>query len=574
MRLSTAAILPAVSTKDAAPEFGRYPDRVLLVASLAAAVAFIAIGIQRPVWLDEANSLLISSRSFSGIVAALRVDNNFPLYYFLLAPWMRLFGDSEIALRSLSAIFYLGGAGAVYLIGKDFCAQTRAAWYSAFFYMASAVAIRSAQNIRMYSLLGMLSAFALLSLLRLLRGNGSWPARIFFTLAHTAGLLTHPWFAFVAAAEAVLVLLLDRKHFVEWLRAIIPAAILFSVLWGPEFLNQLRNQATDWMPPFEQAIWLDELLGFYTVIPSLALYVLAAAAWLMQDRAKRKTLLRDKGIALLLVFFAATLALPLLASWARPIYWPGRYAIIALAPLSAVLGVVLSSTIPRPILPLAALLLLVFGVTQQLAHRNDTPEADLEAGQSDRTTAQFLLSHAAPGDAIVFTSLTRAAADYYFRRSHAADRFVEISFPAETAQHLGWLDLGFSPDRRGRLETEAAAIVSRLQQLEAAGRKVWMYDGYARQVSSVLKLKLDAANAPPHVYPLRGPYHQRILAYFAQLAPVAASVNASLVLLTEFNNSKPSSGYSGRIKAARTWVYRNWISIWKPDPNPTLGWRS
>lgn len=500
-----------------APGIGPYLDRVLLAASLAAAVAFVAIGIQRPVWLDEANSVLISSRPFTGIVAALRVDNNFPLYYFLLAPWMRLFGDSEIALRALSAIFYLGGAGAAYLIGKDLCADARAARYSAFFYLASAVAIRSAQNIRMYSLLGMLSAFALLSLLRLLRGNGSWRTRIFFALAHAAGLLTHPWFAFVLPAEALLVLLLDRRRFVEWMRAILPAAILFCALWGPEFLNQVRNQATDWMPPFEQAIWLDELLGFYAVIPSLALYFLASAAWLMEkDRAKRKTLLRDKGVAMLLVYFAANLALPLLASWARPIYWPGRYAIIALPPLAALLGIVLSSTLPRPILPLAGLLLLVFGVTQQAAHRNDTPEADLEAGQSDRATAQFLLSHAAPGDAIVFTSLTRAAADYYFRRSRAANRFVEVSFPGETAQHLGWLDLGFGPDRRRRLETEASATVSRLQQLEAAGRTVWMYDGYARQVSSVLKQKLDSTNAPPRVYALSGPYHQRILAYFAQ----------------------------------------------------------
>src|SRR5687767_10835676 len=107
-----------------------WTERVLVVAALAAAVIFVAVGMGRPVWLDEANSVLIADRSMSGILEALRRDNNLPLYYFLLSFWIRLFGDSEIALRSLSAVFYLGGCAASWALGMRLTRDRRAAWYS------------------------------------------------------------------------------------------------------------------------------------------------------------------------------------------------------------------------------------------------------------------------------------------------------------------------------------------------------------------------------------------------------------------------------------------------------------
>jgi mannosyltransferase len=511
--LPNADAVPAAKTT--AEPIGRYLERSLMAASFAAAAAFIVIGIQHPLWLDEANSVLISSQPFSGIVAALRVDNNFPLFYFLLALWMRLFGDSEIALRALSALFYVGGAGAAYLIGRDLSAQRRAAGYSAFFYMTSLLAIRNAQNIRMYSLLGMLSAFGLLAFLRLMRGDCTWRTRALLVGVHTAGLLTHPWFGFVLLAEAAVALLLEKERFRQWIAVVLPVALLFGLLWGPAFLRQLRDGATDWMPPLQRSLWVEAPAEFYSAISSCVLYILAAIGWIRETPAKRKLLLRKNRVLLLFVFFAVCLALPLIVSSVRPIYWPGRYVIIALAPLAVILGVVLSSTLPSGVLPLAGLLLLIYSVGYQVAHRNDVPEAELKDGQSDRTTAQFLLDHAAPGDAIIFTSLTRAAADYYFRRSGAKTRFLEISFPGETAQHLGWMDLDFSANRRSRLEAEASSIICRLQTVEAAGRTIWMYDGYAWQISAILKQKLDSMHPPARVYSLSGPYHKRLLAYFA-----------------------------------------------------------
>jgi len=142
-------------------------ERLLIAASLVGVAVFVAVGIERPVWLDEANSALIASRGFAGVIDSLRHENNLPGYYFLLSLWMRIFGDSEIALRSLSAIFYLAGCVAAGALGKRLSANSRCGWYAAFFYACSPLAIRNAQNIRMYALLGLLSGLSILIFLKL-----------------------------------------------------------------------------------------------------------------------------------------------------------------------------------------------------------------------------------------------------------------------------------------------------------------------------------------------------------------------------------------------------------------------
>jgi uncharacterized membrane protein len=76
----------------------------ILLASL-----YATYGIDRSVWLDEANTALIANESLKQIVSSLSRDVSPPLYYFLLSGWVRLFGNSEIVLRLPSVLFYLAG---------------------------------------------------------------------------------------------------------------------------------------------------------------------------------------------------------------------------------------------------------------------------------------------------------------------------------------------------------------------------------------------------------------------------------------------------------------------------------
>jgi hypothetical protein len=111
----------------------------------------------------------------------------------------------------------------------------------------------------------------------------------------------------------------------------------------------------------------------------------------------------------------------------------------------------------------------------------------------------------------VFTSLTRAAADYYFLRAGAAHRFVEISFPAEVATHLGWMDMVLSAQNQPRLEAEDDAAVARIQEVLAGGGRAWVYEGYGGALTKVLINRLGSVFPAQSKHALEGPYHTSII---------------------------------------------------------------
>src|SRR5689334_5452297 len=169
----------------------RAPEIALIGLAVAAAWIGILVGIGRPIWHDDANAVLMARQDFSGMWNALRQDNNLPAYYVLLWAWIRAFGESEPALRSLSALFYLAGAGIVAGLAFAMFRSRRAALYSAVLYAASTQLTAQAQSVRMYTLLGFLSAASMWLFVSIFRegpfsdpppasepapfGSGGWP---------------------------------------------------------------------------------------------------------------------------------------------------------------------------------------------------------------------------------------------------------------------------------------------------------------------------------------------------------------------------------------------------------------
>ena len=144
--------------------------------------------------------------------------------------------------------------------------------------------------------------------------------------------------------------------------------------------------------------------------------------------------------------------------------------------------------------------------------RSINPETGLPAGSSDKATAQFLLRNAQAGDAVIFTSLSRPAVDYYLHREHAESRFVEISFPRENAAHIGWRDTTAMGARRAMLRAEAAGVVERLKELPG---KTWVLYGYDPSVSGILRARLDRSLTLRKENFVAGPFHAVVLEYAA-----------------------------------------------------------
>lgn len=127
-------------------------DWLLLVGGL---VVFAVLGLWNisaaSIWFDEAFSAYIAQFSLVDIVRYTAADVHPPMYYWLLSLWQSLFGQSELALRSMSLLF----AGVAILFAYLFVRRwfgRKAALLSLLFLVLSPMLLRYGQEARMYTL--------------------------------------------------------------------------------------------------------------------------------------------------------------------------------------------------------------------------------------------------------------------------------------------------------------------------------------------------------------------------------------------------------------------------------------
>jgi len=156
-------------------------------------------------WRDEAFSYLLAKKNIVEIIFLTAKDYNPPLYYLILHFWMKFFGHSEIALRSLSLIFYWATIYIVFLfLTEIFKIKNKLLLLlSLIFFIANPVLIYYAFEARMYTLLAF---FSVLSSYAFLKEN----KKIYF-FATTFGLLTHYYMIFVFLSHLITYFINKKK---------------------------------------------------------------------------------------------------------------------------------------------------------------------------------------------------------------------------------------------------------------------------------------------------------------------------------------------------------------------------
>ncbi|HET6818004.1 MAG TPA: glycosyltransferase family 39 protein [Mycobacteriales bacterium] len=318
---------------------------VIFVLVCAVVLRFLALS---PLWLDEAQTVEIAHRSVSGLLSALRHDGSPPLYYLLLHAWMKVFGTSSLAVRSLSGVFSVAALPLMWRVARHLGARRREAWVATLLLATNPFAIRYATETRMYSLVMLLWLLAFLAFRRVwLEGGARWIAAAAVTSA--ALYLTHYWSLFFAAAVGVGALVVVRRQRAPALRVLLSLALgaLGLVPWLPSFLFQLRHTGAPWGSPPSFAtpflspqdwagagpVGSDALLSFaYYALALLALVGSATATGVLIGRRPRRTpswLLGVAGGALLL---GCTVSLVLGSAYA------GRYSSVAVVPFLLVVA--------------------------------------------------------------------------------------------------------------------------------------------------------------------------------------------------------------------------------------------
>jgi uncharacterized membrane protein len=192
-------------------------------------------------WIDEGFTAFASGLSPRNIVRYAQSTDHPPLYFLLQHYWGVLFGNSEYALRALSAFFGTLSLPVFYFLAKrvlkDSVAVALAMWLFAF----SIMQVWYSQEARTYELASFLALVGLYSLVLFLEKRS---AALFATivLSVTAGLYMHNMMLFYLLALNVTWLIYPSERAgMQRVREALLADVLVSVLylpWVPSLLTQ------------------------------------------------------------------------------------------------------------------------------------------------------------------------------------------------------------------------------------------------------------------------------------------------------------------------------------------------
>lgn len=452
-----------------------------VVLALLACILLLAISLRafrigsKGVWVDEANAVVIADHPLDGIVSSLRPDSSPPLYYFLLHLWIGMFGYSEAALRALSALFGVLLVASAFVVGRQLFSP-RAGLYAALFVAVSPVQVLYSQEMRMYSLLPLVALWAIAFTIRCAREGGAKNAcgAVLFT---AAALYTHNYGLFLLPAVALIAIgsRESRARIGLWAAVGTGVAALY-LPWVPILLSQLANTGQyAWFLPFWKLFGLARML-LHTgtsfafgvgglaylntgmgrgmlVIALLSFCVVAFAVWV----ARRDEARGPAARAILAYLLVPLAAAGVLSCVSTPCYVAGRCDQLVFPAFVLLLALGLDSigmTVFRG--ALLAGILVCAGFTLHQFY-----DTDPKAG--DREYAKVVLANAKPGEAVLCTSLTRASLEYYMRL--AGKPLSLLSYPRETAEHLGNQDDSVLLERAGHLEAEAEAVLEEAKRL-------------------------------------------------------------------------------------------------------------
>lgn len=171
-------------------------------------------------WRDEAFSYLLAKKNILQIIALSAHDFTPPLYYMALHFWIKLFGISEIMIRSLSLIFFWGTCYVFYLLLKDFLQlKNRTAFLYILLFLANPLLNYFAFEARMYSLFAFLVT---LSFYFLLKKNYKG-----YIIASVLGFYTHYFMILVLISQFMAVKKKLRSFFYLPLALFIPWILFY-----------------------------------------------------------------------------------------------------------------------------------------------------------------------------------------------------------------------------------------------------------------------------------------------------------------------------------------------------------
>jgi uncharacterized membrane protein len=129
----------------------RWTVTILLLAMVAVAICELVLISHREIELDESHTALLSNLPLRDMWAFVTGDVHPPLYFLLQNAWVRVFGDSAVALRLPSVFAHMAGTVVVFLLGRRLWSP-RQALFAAVLFLFNPALVYYASEARGYML--------------------------------------------------------------------------------------------------------------------------------------------------------------------------------------------------------------------------------------------------------------------------------------------------------------------------------------------------------------------------------------------------------------------------------------
>ncbi|MBI2008512.1 hypothetical protein HYS82_02540 [Candidatus Amesbacteria bacterium] len=276
-------------------------------------------------WGDEAFSAVAVQKQFGDMVGVVMRDTAPPLFYVLGWVWGRVFGFSEVALRSLSLLLIGGTAVFAGMIVYRIQKKWKVASLTALLTFFTPFLGQFGFEWRMYALL----AFTITGSIYFFVAK-KWTGYVIFSLA---ALYTHHFALFTVAGEGVVFLLTEFKWKWKKLKPFGVVGLLYLPWLYPMYLQTVRVRGSGfWLtaPTLEQ---VGELVGKFLEGGGKILAIPVAALLLFKDWWR----VGKKWIELAMIFAAPIVLAFAVSHLVTPIFYD-RYLLSVAVGTAVLLG--------------------------------------------------------------------------------------------------------------------------------------------------------------------------------------------------------------------------------------------
>ena len=418
------------------------------VATLLGALTFL-LGLVRigskSLWFDEAVSANFADRTFRDLLPEITGrDPNMSLYYVLLNLWRRTFGDSEFALRSMSALAAAGAVVAIYVLGTRLFSR-RAGTFAAVLLAVNAFMFEYAQTARGYTLVACLvtlSCYLFVSEL----ARPSAGVRVAYAVVSAAAVYVHYFAALVLIAQLCALPFLDRRPRLTTARIATALAVIALCIPAVIFARAGGTGRIDWIPPLKLLTVPDVVARLAGGSETVTVVFFVAGGWalwrILGEWRRGGDYPRDWSLLFVLMWLAVPFVIVLGVSLRRPLFL-APYLIICLPALCLLSAAALSAIDPRKHGTWVVAICCALSLFRVRALYRDRGNEDW------RSAERYVASQLQPGDKLAFFPASSRMGYSYYAKRNSRPTSASVFRSGDSARRV-WLI--FRAADAGRLE--------------------------------------------------------------------------------------------------------------------------